>query len=132
MMHVTGRRISIRDLRFTGIVGVFAEERSHQQTLSCSVDIDFECPPDREPTFTDRIQDTIDYESVIRDIMSVSAAQSPMLLERLARLIAEKISVRYPGIRSISITLQKVPTPVKDIFAESIGVSITFTPENPQ
>lgn len=131
MMQVTGRRISIRDLRFTGIVGVFAEERAHHQTLSCSVEIDFECPPDREPTITDRIQDTIDYESVIRDILSVSAAQSPMLLERLARLIAEKISVRYPGIRSLSITLQKVPTPVKDIIAESIGVSITFTPENP-
>lgn len=130
MMQVTGRRISIRELRLTATVGVFAQERVHRQTLSCSVDIDFDCLPDREPSLTDRIQDTVDYESVVADIMTVADTQSPMLLERLARLIAEKIAGRHPGIRSISITLQKVPPPVKDIFAESIGVSITFTPEN--
>jgi dihydroneopterin aldolase len=130
MMKAEDARISIRDLRFSAIVGVLPQERGEKQTLSCSIDIDFLFPPDHDPSRTDKIQDTVDYSDVIEDILQSGLSNSPFLLERLSRLIAEKIASRHPGIRSISVFLKKVPPPVSGVSAETIGVSITYTPEN--
>lgn len=129
-MKAEGARISIRDLRFAAVVGVLPQERTEEQILSCSVDIDFHFLPNHDPSRTDRIQDTIDYSAVIEDILHAGIKDSPFLLERLSRMIAEKIASRHPEIRSISVFLKKVPPPVIGVSAETIGVSITYTPEN--
>ncbi len=132
MMKVENARILIHDLQFSATVGVLAHERREKQKLSCSVEIEFQFSGGNDPSRTDKIHDTVDYSDIIEDILQAGLGESPFLLERLTRLIAEKIARRHSGIRSISVFLKKIPPPVNGVFADTIGVSFTYTPESHQ
>lgn len=130
MIKADGARISIRDLQFSATVGVLPQERRGKQKLSCSVEIEFDFSEENDPSRTDKIHDTVDYSDIIDDILQAGLVESPFLLERLSRLIAERIARRHSGIRSISVFLKKIPPPVSGVAADTIGVSLTYTPES--
>lgn len=129
MIRTTRSALFIKNLDVPVLIGVFPHERIRPQTVRISLEIVFHPDPDSHPSDTDRIIDTLDYEKALSDILEVCRKETPALLERLAKLIAERILARYSMVRSIVISIQKIPPPVGEGAAESVGITLSFTRE---
>ncbi|MHB8421938.1 MAG: dihydroneopterin aldolase [Leptospirales bacterium] len=129
MIRVTQSSLFITNIDVPVIIGVFPHERTKPQIVRLSLKIIFQPDKDHHPSETDRVADTLDYEKVLLDILYVCGKETPSLLERLAGLIADRIFSRYADIRSISISIHKVPAPVGEGAAESVGIAISFARE---
>ena len=88
--------IYLRDLRIETVIGIFDWEREIRQTVV----IDLEMGADiRRAAQTDAIEDTLDYKSVAKRIISFVSESSFQLVEtlsdRIARLIVTEFDVPY-------------------------------------
>ena len=74
-------KIQLRDLRAACIIGVGPEERSSSQ----EVRIDLSLEVDLEPAGrSDRLEDTVDYGALAREVVAMVEGSSFQLLEKLA------------------------------------------------
>ncbi|MEC9405737.1 MAG: dihydroneopterin aldolase [Abyssibacter sp.] len=88
--------IYLRDLRIETVIGIFDWEREIRQTVV----IDLEMGADiRRAAQTDAIEDTLDYKSVAKRIISFVSESSFQLVEtlsdRIARIIVTEFDVPY-------------------------------------
>ena len=88
--------IYLRDLRIETVIGIFDWEREIKQTVV----IDLEMGADiRRAAETDAIEDTLDYKSVAKRIISFVGESSFQLVEtlsdRIARIIVTEFDVPY-------------------------------------
>lgn len=111
-------RIYIRDLQLRCIVGIFEEERNALQDVILNIVIETDL---RRAGATDRIEDTIDYKNVKKEVVEMVEASDFFLIERLAEAVAE-ICLRPEGVRRVTVTLDK-PGALR--FARSVAVEIT-------
>lgn len=111
-------RIYIRDLQLRCIVGIFEEERNALQDVILNIVIETDL---RRAGATDRIEDTIDYKNLKKEVVEMVEASDFFLIERLAEAVAE-ISLRPEGVRRVIVTLDK-PGALR--FARSVAVEIT-------
>ncbi len=126
-MNNDGASIFIRDLDVSVVIGVSPKERKSPQTIRLDLEIGFCFLSDHLPTLTDRVTDTLDYESLISRIIEVSQRQSPALLERFGELIAETLFGHFDQIESLRISLHKIPAPLAEGMLGAVGITLNYS-----
>ncbi|HRD65845.1 MAG TPA: dihydroneopterin aldolase [Candidatus Competibacter sp.] len=95
--------IFVRELRIQTLIGVYPRERETRQTLL----LDLELGADIRPAAaTDRLDDTLDYQTVARRIDEFAAASAFQLVETLGERIAELL-LREFGVPWLRLTVRK-------------------------
>jgi FolB domain-containing protein len=111
-------RILISDLLVRCIIGVRDDERKEKQdvliNLALLVDL-------RKAGKTDRIEDSVDYRALNKQIMSMAESSQFFLVEALAQSVAD-LCLAHPEIREAQVRVEK---PAALRFARTVGVEIT-------
>jgi dihydroneopterin aldolase len=112
--------VEIRGLSIFTHHGVTEAEQEVGQRLEFDVTFDV---PDCDAVLTDRLEDTIDYAEVC-DIVALGATErSYKTLERLCRVIAERVTERF-GCESVQVRAAK-PEPPLPLAIDEIAVEVT-------
>lgn len=112
-----GDAIEIRGLWLESRIGITEAERSRTQPLRVSLRLEIGALSGAARS--DRIEETVDYDELAREIRRVAASPPRNLLERLAEEIAGAV-LRRPKVHSVSLVLEKFPLP----HAEGVAVSL--------
>jgi 7,8-dihydroneopterin aldolase/epimerase/oxygenase len=119
--------VEIRGLSIYTHHGVSEAEQEVGQRLEFDLTFDV---PDCDAVLTDRLEDTVDYAEV-SDIVALAATErSYRTLERLCRVIAERLSERF-GCESVVVRAAK-PEPPLPLAIDEVAVEVTHErpPEN--
>lgn len=110
-------RILVRDLRLRGIVGINDWERKKRQDIVINLTLfgDF-----RLAGSSDKIEDTLNYRSLTKDVIAHVEASSHYLVEALATELARICVVDHGAQRA----LVRVEKPAALRFADSVGIEI--------
>ncbi len=101
--------IELRGVEVHGHHGVEEEERREGQTFLFDVWFDV-----GEQVLSDRIEDTVDYRSVVELIEEISDSRAFQLLEALAAAVADAIVGRFPvGRVRVRVRKPEVGLPVE-------------------
>jgi len=107
--------VTISGLEVVGHHGVHPEERVLGQRFV--VDVEMFLAHDGAAT-TDALTDTVDYATLCDDISAIVAGEPVALLERLARLVADR-ALADPAVRATTVTIAKphvaIPHVVDDV-----------------
>ncbi len=112
-----GDAIEIQGLWLESRIGITEAERSRTQPLRVSLRL--EINDLSVAARSDRIEETVDYDELAREIRRVATSPPRNLLERLAEEIAAVV-LRRPKVGSVSVVLEKFPLP----HAEGVAVSL--------
>jgi dihydroneopterin aldolase len=77
-----------------------------------------------EASRTDKLRHTVSYELLVRTVSEAFCARRYRLVEAAAGAVADAVLERYPGPRSIRITVRKPHAPIAATF-DDVGVTIT-------
>ncbi len=110
-------RILISDLLVRCVLGVREEERREKQDVVLNLALDTDL---RKAGQSDRLEDSVDYRSVKKRIVSMAETSQFRLVEALAEAVAE-ICLEH---RAVSRALVRVEKPGALRFARSVGVEI--------
>ncbi|MDH2905886.1 MAG: dihydroneopterin aldolase [Methanomassiliicoccales archaeon] len=113
-----GDTIIIDRLHLRCIIGINDIERKQKQDVLINVELLTDMA---EAIRTDRIESTVDYKSVTKEIISKVEGSEFFLLEAMAGMIAD-ICVAKHGVKRARVTVEK-PGALR--FAKSVGVRIT-------
>jgi dihydroneopterin aldolase len=113
-------RIELRGLVISGICGALPEERERAQPLEVDLDVVADLSTAGE---SDDLVDTLDYGSITEQVEGIITSGAPMLLERLARTIADAV-LADPRAVSVTVAVRKLRPPVPQVMGTS-GVRIT-------
>jgi dihydroneopterin aldolase len=113
-------RIELRGLVISGICGALPEERERAQPLEVDLDVVADLSAAGE---SDDLADTLDYGSITEQVEGIVTSGAPMLLERLARTIADAV-LADPRAVSVTVAVRKLRPPVPQVMGTS-GVRIT-------
>lgn len=110
-------RILIKDLLVRCVIGVHDEERRDKQdvliNLSLSADL-------QKAGTSDRLEDSVDYRALNKQILSMAESSRFHLVESLAQAVAD-ICLGNPSIKEATVRVEK-PGALR--FARSVGVEI--------
>ena len=110
-------KIYIRDLALRCIIGFNDEERREKQDVLINivlyVDIKKACR-------SDRVEDSINYKTVKKQVIALVEQSSYNLVEKLAEEIAV-VCLKYPGVNKVKVTVDK---PMALRFSRSVAVEI--------
>jgi dihydroneopterin aldolase len=113
--------IDIRGLSIYTHHGVSEAEQEVGQRLEFDLTFD---APDCDAVLTDRLEDTIDYAEAC-DIVALAATErSYKTLERLCRVIAERLTERF-GSESVQVRAAK-PEPPLPLAIDEVAVEVTL------
>ena len=110
-------RIHIRDLRTRCIVGIFPEERREKQDVIINICLFGDL---RAAGRSDRIDDTIDYKGLKKEVLRLVETSQYQLIEALAEAVAAAC-LEHPKVVEVSVTVDK-PGALR--FARSVAVEI--------
>ncbi|WP_142525271.1 YpsA SLOG family protein [Methylacidimicrobium cyclopophantes] len=113
----TADAIEIRGLWLESRIGITEEERRRMQPLRVSLRL--EVADLSAAARSDRIEETVDYDELAREVQGVAGARPRNLLERLAEEIAAAVLCR-PMVTSVTVFLEKFPLP----RAEGVAISL--------
>lgn len=99
--------------------GVEKAERDTGQRISIDVEFDI---GEADALVTDRISDTIDYAAVCQELALVAQQRSYNTLERLAAVMAERLSEKF-GATSVTVRIAK-PSPPLALPVEEVAVEL--------
>jgi FolB domain-containing protein len=109
--------ILISDLLVRCIIGVRDEERRDKQdvliNLALSVDL-------RKAGTSDRLEDSVDYRALNKQILSMAESSQFLLVESLAQAVAD-ICLKHPSVQEAKVRVEK-PGALR--FARSVGIEI--------
>jgi FolB domain-containing protein len=112
-------KITIVDLEVSYCVGVSDEERAKPQKLLLTIDLAFDFA---SAAVSDRIEKTINYQSIADDLLAFGNGRSWKLIERLATNIADEILTKYKP-QSIMVEVKKFSIPQARFVSVSLGKS---------
>lgn len=113
-------RIELHGLRVTAVVGVLPEERERAQPL----EIDLVAGIDLSAAgVSDELADTVDYAAICERVVHTASTAEPLLLERLATLVADAALGTDARIEAVEVSIRKLRPPVPHVLASS-GVRI--------
>ena len=112
--------IELRGLRFDAICGVLPHERTTPQPLELDIDIEVDLGDAGQ---SDALADTVDYGVLCDVVETVIDEGHVQLLERLAQLIADRLTAVDPRITCVEVAVRKLRPPVPQDLATS-GVRI--------
>ncbi len=112
-------RIAIVDLEVQYCIGLTDEERAKPQRLLLTLDmsVDFS-----SAAISDRIEKTINYHTVVDELLKFGEGRSWKLLEKLAANIADMVLTRYRP-QTIVVEVKKFAIPQ----ARYVSVTLTRT-----
>ena len=122
MTQGTNMDIFIQGLEVYGHHGVAAEEKVLGQRLYYDVRLTIE---ECKASFTDRVEDTVDYTEIMDLITDIVTSESVSLLEYLARHVAEEILRRFP-VDEVWVQVNK-PNPPVACALKSVSVAVELT-----
>jgi len=111
-------KIHIRDLQVRCIVGIYEEERKAKQDVFINIALYADY---RAACRSDRIEDTVDYKSVKKQVVQMVESSQFFLIERLAEEIAS-ICLAPTPVKRVTVIVDK-PGALR--FARSVAVEIT-------
>ncbi len=109
--------VKIKNLALRTIIGFNKEEREKKQDILINVHLDIESSI---AEVSDRAEDTVDYKSITKEIISVVEKSDFNLLEALARQIVSLIAT-HDGIYWTKVEVDK-PHALR--FSESVSISL--------
>ena len=113
-------QIQIRELRFRCLIGTLPEERIEKQDVVVNVTIWADL---RAACRSDRIEDTVDYKAIKKEILAVGEQSQFHLIEALAQRIAD-LCLADERIRQVRVCVEK---PAALRFAKTVAVEIVRT-----
>ena len=100
-------RISIVDLEVNYCVGVTDEERSKPQRLLLTLDLDYDFS---SASLSDRIEKTINYQTVAERLLKFGDGRNWKLIEKLAANIADTILAEFrPQVITVEVKKFSIP-----------------------
>jgi 7,8-dihydroneopterin aldolase/epimerase/oxygenase len=110
-------RIHIEQLEISTRIGVPAKERSTPQRLTVSISF---WPYHKQGDVVDRIDNTVDYSTVVEETKNFVRDQQAKLIETLADRLAMHLLKTFP-VQKVAVELRKYP------FHDAKYVSATAT-----
>jgi 7,8-dihydroneopterin aldolase/epimerase/oxygenase len=110
-------KITIVDLEVAYCVGVTDEERAKPQRLLVTVDMTFDFS---SASVSDRIERTINYETVAADLLKFGEGRSWKLIEKLVANIADRILTEYRP-EAVLVEVKKFSIPQARFVSVSTG-----------
>jgi dihydroneopterin aldolase len=121
--NLSKMKILIEELKVIMNIGVRDEERSYPQEII----INLECECDFTKAIeTDKINHTINYKDIYKEILEFCKNNSPRLLEKLGGELMQYLFLKFPLIDAIKIQVFK---PVAIPSAKRTGIEIYKTRE---
>lgn len=114
--------IHIQNIRAYGYTGYLPEEQILGQWFAVNVSIAFDLSGAGE---SDRIEDTVDYRTVIQIVKNTIENGKFALVERLATVICQEL-ITVPGVEQVRLTLTKEAPPIPN-FGGSITLELIRT-----
>jgi FolB domain-containing protein len=111
-------RIVISDLLVRCIIGVRDDERKDKQDVLINLTLDMDL---RKAGKSDRIDDSVDYRALNKQIMRMAESSQFYLVEALAQAVAD-ICLAHPEVVEAHVRVEK---PAALRFARSVGVEIS-------
>ncbi|HEV8339224.1 MAG TPA: dihydroneopterin aldolase [bacterium] len=111
-------RIRIEDLLLRCIIGTNDWEREQKQDVLIRITLDVDT---RAAGRSDRIEDTVNYRSLTKQVIEHVEGSSHFLVEALAQAIAD-VCLRDGRVVRVEVSVDK-PGALR--FARSVGVTIT-------
>jgi D-erythro-7,8-dihydroneopterin triphosphate epimerase len=110
-------RIYIRDLKVPCIVGIKPDERVAEQTVVLNLVLECDLAP---AAASDRIEDTLNYRTLKKQVVDLVRGSRFFLIERLADRIAA-CCLACKGVRAVTVTVDK---PRALTLARSVAVEL--------
>lgn len=111
-------KVFIKDLRVTGIIGIYEHERSTPQEMVINAVMLTDI---RKAAETDEIGDCVDYEKVANRLRKHAQTSRRMTVEALAEDLAQ-ICLETPGVQGVTIRVEKTQA-IQE--AGSVGVEVS-------
>lgn len=108
--------ISLNNVRFRAYHGLYPEERKKGNDFVVNLQVGF--PPVTGSVIS--LVDTIDY-AVLFEIINSTMQQPVDLLETLVQTITHKVSQKFPQVKRIDVSVEKLNPPI-DKFSGSAAV----------
>ena len=112
-------KITIVDLEVHYCVGVSDEERAKPQRFLITVDMNFDFS---SAAVSDRIERTINYQTVADDLLKFGQGRSWKLVEKLVENIAERVLTEYKP-QAVLVEVKKFSIPQARFVSVSTGRS---------
>ena len=109
--------IQIKDLRLRCVIGIYDWEREIQQDVLINVTLFTDLS---RAGSSDKVEDTVNYKSVTKQIIAHTEQSSYFLVEALAQSIAE-LCLEEHAVREVEVAVEK-PGALR--YAKSVGVTI--------
>ena len=102
--------ITVKNLKVYAHHGVLPEEKRKGQYFYLDIDLygDFMLA-----CYTDRVEDTVNYDEVCNCAFRVMTQNTFDLIERAAQAVCNAILIEFPAVDEVQITLKKPSAPVK-------------------
>jgi D-erythro-7,8-dihydroneopterin triphosphate epimerase len=110
-------QIQIRDLKTKCIIGINEDERKTKQEIIINLDLFVNFS---KACNSDAIEDTVNYKTLKKEILSLVEGSSFYLLERLASIISKTL-LAHPLIHKVRVQVQK-PGALR--FARTVAVEL--------
>ena len=122
-ISINNDKIHIRDLALRCIIGVNQDERTEKQDVVINVALFTDT---RKAGQTDALEDSVDYKTVKKAILSLVENSSFLLIEKLAEEIA-KVCLDDSKVQKVNVTVDK-PGALR--YTRSVAVEIVRTRES--
>jgi FolB domain-containing protein len=113
-------KITIVDLEVYFCVGVTDEERAKPQRLLLTVDMSLDFT---SASISDRIERTINYQTLAEELLKFGEGRSWKLLEKLVANIAERVLAEYKP-QSVLVEAKKFSVPQARFISVSTGQTL--------
>jgi FolB domain-containing protein len=113
-------KITIVDLEVFYCVGVTDEERAKPQRLLLTVDMSFDFT---SAAVSDRIERTINYQTVADDLLKFGEGRSWKLVEKLVSNVADRVLAEYKP-QGVMVEAKKFSNPQCRFVSVSTGKSV--------
>ena len=110
-------KILIKDLRVTGIIGIYEHERNIPQEMVINIVLFTDI---RKAAETDDIADCVDYEKVANQVKTHAETSQRLTVEALAEDLA-RLCLQTPGARRVTVRVEKTQAIA---FTAAVGVEI--------
>ena len=108
--------ISLNNVRFRAFHGIHPDERQKGNDFVVNMQVSYE--PGSGTVVS--LDDTIDYV-ILFDIINIAMQRPVDLLETLVQTIAQNVSTKFPSVKEVTVSVEKLNPPIDD-FSGSAAV----------
>ncbi len=123
MSNVNHITIKLRSIKLFAHHGAYEEERLSGNNFEIDIAVDMKIPIG---AYSDKLEETLDYVSLVKTVIRVSAEKQYYLLEAFVTDICKMILQEQPTIDSVTIEVRKLHPPMQ-VEVESVGVLLTMS-----